>query len=214
MISRPAPRARRGVRRAVFLKWLRRVHLYVGLWGAALGLLFGATGIVLNHRAVMKIPIEKVVPSTMQWPVPPQRFESPQSFAEWLRAQLGFEPRHVVQVRQFPAQPVPWGSGNVTQPERWTVMLHSPTRGVTVEYFVGNGFAKLDRLDATAVGVLTRLHTSVGASVGWVLIADTIAGAFVLLCLTGLLLWTQLNAIRLATCATSVAAAVLAAALL
>ena len=37
----PAQHAHR--RSAVFFRWLRRIHLYVGLWGAALGLLFGAT---------------------------------------------------------------------------------------------------------------------------------------------------------------------------
>ena len=34
----PAQRAHR--RSVVFLRWLRRIHLWVGLWGASLGLLF------------------------------------------------------------------------------------------------------------------------------------------------------------------------------
>jgi len=38
-------------RRATFIKWLRKVHGWVGLWGAVLGLLFGTTGFLLNHRA-------------------------------------------------------------------------------------------------------------------------------------------------------------------
>ena len=38
-------------RRATFVKWLRKVHGWVGLWGAVLGLLFGTTGFLLNHRA-------------------------------------------------------------------------------------------------------------------------------------------------------------------
>ena len=42
-------RAKRS-RRATFIKWLRHVHGWVGLWGAALGMLFGVTGFVLNHR--------------------------------------------------------------------------------------------------------------------------------------------------------------------
>ncbi|MDB5932854.1 MAG: peptidase [Massilia sp.] len=43
-------------RRATFLKWLRKMHGWIGLWGATLGLLFGSSGILLNHRAVLKIP--------------------------------------------------------------------------------------------------------------------------------------------------------------
>lgn len=213
-IGRPASRARRTSRGAVFLLWLRRVHLYVGLWGALLGLLFGATGIVLNHRAVLKLPVEKTVASTMQWPVGERRFGSPQDLAEFLRSELAYEPGQIVLVKSAPAQAVPWGDGALMQPERWTVLLQSPQRGVTAEYFVGNAYVKLDRLDATAIGFLTRLHMSVGASAGWVLLADTIAGAFILLCLTGLLLWTRLNTIRLAACATGLGAIGTAVALL
>jgi hypothetical protein len=47
---------------------------------------------------------------------------------------------------------------------------------------------------------------SVGVGAFWVLLADTIAGSLMLLSLTGLLLWTQLNTVRLAAATTSVAA--------
>jgi hypothetical protein len=43
-------------RRATFIVWLRKVHGSFGLWGALLGLLFGISGVVLDHRAVMKFP--------------------------------------------------------------------------------------------------------------------------------------------------------------
>src|SRR4051812_47553362 len=46
------PKSRRGI----FLKWLRKTHGWIGLWVAALGLLFGVTGFLQNHRAIMKIP--------------------------------------------------------------------------------------------------------------------------------------------------------------
>jgi hypothetical protein len=209
-IASPIAKRGRRTRSAVFLLWLRRVHLYVGLWGAVVGLLFGATGILLNHRAVMKIPVEKVIPSTMQWPVGERRFGSPEDFAEALRGDLGFAPGQVVQVKRQRAQPAPWGDGSVRQPERWNVMLQAPGRGANVEYFVGNAYAKVERVDATAVGFLTRMHTSAGASAAWVLLADSIAAAFIVLCATGLLLWTRLERIRLAACATCAAATLLA----
>jgi uncharacterized protein len=43
--------------RSIFLKWLRKVHGWIGLWGAVLGLLFGVTGFLQNHRATMKIKV-------------------------------------------------------------------------------------------------------------------------------------------------------------
>lgn len=63
-------------RAVVFVRWLRKIHLYVGLWGAALGLLFGATGILMNHRAILKIPIEKTAQTTTQLSLPAQEFKN------------------------------------------------------------------------------------------------------------------------------------------
>lgn len=199
-------RQSRRSRRAVFLKWLRKTHLYVGLWGAALGLLFGATGILLNHRSVMKIPIEKSVQKTAQLPLPAQPFGSAQQMSDWLQQELKFSATQVTQVKSQPARKIIWADQEVLQPERWSVSLQSAQRGVSAEYFVGNHFVKLEHLDATPIGTLTRLHMSVGASVFWVLLSDTIASSLILLSLTGLLLWTKLHTVRLVTVMTSVTA--------
>lgn len=196
---------RRRSRRAVFLGWLRKIHLYVGLWGAALGLLFGATGILLNHRAVLKIPVEKTVQTTVQLQLP-RAFGNPDELAGWLREELGFSAGQVTQVKTQPARTVIWGDRDVAQPERWTVGLQTPTRGVTAEYFIGNRFVKLDQADATPIGTLTRLHMAVGASAFWVLLSDTIAGSLILLSITGLLLWTQFHPLRTTAVLTSLGA--------
>lgn len=84
--------------------------------------------------------------------------------------------------------------------------MHRPDRGVNAEYFVGNRFAKLDRLDATPLGTLARLHMSVGVSAFWVLLSDTIAGSLILLSITGLLLWTQLHTVKTLAVLTSIGA--------
>lgn len=65
------------LRRRALLIWVRRLHLWIGLWGAALGLLFGVTEIVLNHRSVLKVPIEKTVQRTVQVAIPAGRADSP-----------------------------------------------------------------------------------------------------------------------------------------
>jgi hypothetical protein len=43
-----------------FAYWLRKSHGWIGLWGAILGLLFGFSGIWLNHRSVLKLPTAQV----------------------------------------------------------------------------------------------------------------------------------------------------------
>ena len=66
-------------RRTTFLKWLRKMHGWIGLWGAALGLLFGTSGILLNHRDVLKIPAVQKQESTIQLPLPSPRRSDPRS---------------------------------------------------------------------------------------------------------------------------------------
>ena len=44
---------------------------------------------------------------------------------------------------------------------------------------------------------LNRLHMASGMGVAWILLADTIAGSFIILSLTGILLWTRLHGPRL-----------------
>jgi hypothetical protein len=193
---------------ATFLIWLRRVHMYVGLWGAALGLLFGATGIVLNHRAVLKLPIDKLVQRSAQLPLPDEvlpRLKTPQQLADWLKAELRFDSVQT-HIKSEPQRTVVWGDREVAQPERWSFILHSPQRGVSAEYFVGNRSVKVETQDATPIGLLTRLHMSVGANAFWVLLADTVAGGLVVLSVTGLLLWSRLRPIRLSSVCVGLAA--------
>lgn len=206
----PAQRAHR--KSVLFLRWLRRIHLWVGLWGAAIGLLFGATGFLLNHRAIMKIPVEKSVQRQTQLALPdgPAPFDSAEAMAAWLQKelQLDGEPGRV---RAEPARPVPWGDKTLTQPARWSVDFAHPGQQVRAEHWVGNRTVKVETIDSTAIGLLFRLHTASGVSAFWVLLADTIAGGLVLLSVTGLLLWSRLHPIRLSTLGLSLGALLAAA---
>lgn len=190
----------------VFLRWLRKIHLYVGLWGAGLGFLFGATGILLNHRAVLKIPVEKTVQRSSQLALPQAAdLRTPEQLAQWLQSELGIVAQSS-RARAEPAKNVIWADREVRQPERWTVNLQTPRRSVSAEYFPGNRFVKLDLNDATPIGTLTRLHMASGAGAFWVLLADTIAGALMVLSVTGLLLWSRLRPIKLSAVIVSLGA--------
>ena len=76
------------MKRGRFLVWLRRTHAWIGLWGAALGLLFGTSGILLNHRNEMKIPLASQH-ETRQTLVPPmESLQSAEAFEAWLRVKF------------------------------------------------------------------------------------------------------------------------------
>ena len=190
-LSRSRARGTRSAR-STFLKWLRKVHGWIGLWGAVLGLLFGATGILLNHRATMKITVGAPTVSTVQMPVQATQFRSPRELAGWLHTELQLD-RPATRVMRDPAGPVTWGNQSVIQPELWKVRFNSPNYLVSAEYWKGGTFVSVERHHQGIIATLKGLHRSTGASVGWILLVDSIAGSMILLSLTGVILWTELN---------------------
>lgn len=184
-------------KRFQWLKWLRRLHAWVGLWGAALGLLFGVSGILLNHRTVMKIPAVQMEQSQVELALPAPLPADAKALAKWLQAQLSID-REPGKVSTEPAKAVTWAGQSFQQPSQWRVNFHSPQQSVNAEYWVGNAYVSIKRQDANVFAFITRLHMGVGMGTAWVLLADTLAGGLVFLSLTGLLLWTKLHGSRLA----------------
>ncbi len=188
--------ARSGWNRANMIRWLRKMHGWIGLWGATLGLLFGVSGILLNHRAVMKIPAVQVQESTLQMPLPQPAPASAKEMVEWLRGELKLDHPNL-KSREEPAHGVAWGDKAMTQPGHWQMSLTTPRMNVQADWWVGNSFVTLKRSDNNFFAVLTNLHKGVGMGVAWVLLADTLAGSIILLSLSGVVLWTQLNRKRM-----------------
>jgi hypothetical protein len=182
--------------RGRLLKWLRRIHAWIGLWGAALGLLFGVTGFLLNHRMVMKIPAARMEQSQVELALPDPRPADAQGLAKWLQSRLALD-REPSKVVGEPARQVTWDGQSVRQPAQWKVEFHSPQSSISAEYWVGNGSVSVKRQDVNLFGFFMRLHMGVGMGAGWVLLADSLAGALAFLSLTGLLLWTKLHGSRL-----------------
>jgi uncharacterized protein len=180
-------------RRATFVKWLRKVHGWVGLWGAVLGLLFGTTGFFLNHRGgPLRVSTGEPQVSSLQVPVPQPAPDTPRELGKWLKHELKLT-GNPGRVQKEPAHPVAWGDRSVVQPEHWQLNFASPRENTSVDYWVGNGYVTVKRSENTFLAMLTNLHKGVGLSVGWVLLIDTLAGSLILLSLTGVLLWTELN---------------------
>lgn len=184
-------------RRAAVLKWLRRTHAWCGLWGGVFGLLFGATGIMLNHRAVMKLPLVQTTPSDITVQVAEPHRADPQALRLWLAQAWGVRPDQV-RVEREPARALSWGHGALQQPERWTFNQSGPKGSATAEYWVGNQAISVKRKEGNAFYVLTRLHMAQGVHPLWILAADSIAGCLIMLSVTGVLMWSKLHGTRLA----------------
>jgi len=183
--------------RGSFLKWLRRTHAWIGLWGAALGLLFGFSGILLNHRDVMKIPLGKMEQKEIQLALPESPPADPKAMAAWLGESLGLNTGHA-KIRREAGKTVTWNNAQFQQPAQWQITVRNPQRMMQAEYWEGNAFVTVKQGEGNTLSVLTNLHKGTGMGVGWVLLVDTLAGGLILLSLTGTLLWTRLHGKRLA----------------
>ncbi len=184
------------ISRGNFLRWLRNTHGWLGLWGTGLGLLFGATGILLNHRNVMKLPYAQYEKTNIELKLPVSKPASAKALSTWLQAELNIK-KSPLKIEDEPAKKVTWNGVLVEQPALWKVDFHTPQYSVTAEYLVGNQFVSIKRQDANTFAFLSRLHKGVGMNVGWILLIDSLAGALILLSITGTLLWTKMRKSRL-----------------
>jgi hypothetical protein len=201
-------------RRLTFVRWVRRTHGWFGLWGAILGLLAGVSGIWLNHRAVLKLPLPGQQQINAELAVsdpPPATIDA---LAVWLQQELKLEhPAHNMRVER--ARPVAWsekggteksgaekggarGDGRaLMQPERWSLVFGGPDRVIQVEYWVGNKSASVRTVENGFIATLTNLHKGVGMPVAWILLIDTLAGSLIFLSVSGVILWWETHRRRL-----------------
>jgi hypothetical protein len=181
--------ATRQMRRALIVQWLRKTHGWFGLWGATLGLLFGVSGIWLNHRAVLKLPPVAQQRSTLQLALPTPPPATAQALVAWLQTTLQMT-GPPTSVRVEPAQALPWaGPAGLQQPERWLINFGGPHETVQIEAWAGNRSVSVRRVDNGLLGTLMNLHKGVGMPAAWVLLVDTLAGSLILLSISGVALW-------------------------
>lgn len=179
--------------RASLLAWLRKTHGWIGLWGATLGLLFGFSGIWLNHRTVLPLqPSSERNESQLhlEGPAPADA----KAMTVWLQHALGGLAAPT-SVRVEKSRPVPWTDGSAEapaaamQPEHWVFNFYTPQRLIQADYWAGNRTVNVRHTDNGWIATLANLHKGVGMSVMWILLVDTLAGSLILLSLTGLTLW-------------------------
>ena len=187
-----------------FVQWLRRTHGWIGLWGATLGLLFGFSGIWLNHRDILKLPPVARQRVSTQITLPDPAPADAAGLAVWLQTALKL-PAPASNVKVDPPRPVPWTekpdksdkSGKaeaaappLMQPEHWTITFGGSQHSVQADTWVGNRSVSVRTTDQGLLGTLQNLHKGTGMTLPWILLVDTLAGSLILLSLSGLALWT------------------------
>lgn len=179
-------------RREAIVRFLRKTHGWVGLWGAILGLLFGVAGVWLNHRSVLKLPMDQQRVNA-QLALPDPAPADADAMAKWLQSTLDMKSAPNV-TRVEPSRPVQWtekgsGSAPLMQPERWVFSFGGPDAIVQADYWRGNRSVGVTTTANGVVATMTNLHKGTGMSVPWILLVDTLAGSIVFLSISGVLLW-------------------------
>ena len=195
-----AARLQRQQRRILITQWLRKTHGWFGLWGATLGLLFGTSGIWLNHRNLLPLPPMALTRNNSELALPEPAPANAQALAAWLQSALELkEPATSIKVE--PSKKVAWAQkGDATplmQPERWAINFGGPRMQIQVEAWAGNRSVSVRRVDSGLMSTLTNLHKGNGMPAAWILLVDTLAGSLILLSLSGLALWTLTNRRRM-----------------
>lgn len=180
-----------------FTRWIRKAHGWIGLWGALLGLLFGASGIWLNHRTILKLPAGAQQRATMQIALPDSLPATPQAMGRWLQSVLQLEDP-ALSIRVEPARPVAWAEHTasspvkqsaLTQPEHWSFRFGGPQSIILADAWMGNRSISVRRINNGFLNTLMNLHKGVGMTTAWILLVDTLAGSLLFLSISGVILW-------------------------
>ncbi len=191
------PRLLRGAARGGrFLRGLRRWHAWIGLAGAGLGLLFGFTGFLMNHRAVLRIDAGQIAEQRVSVELPEPLPGSPEALASELAKRFQV-PSDRVKTRIQRARTGRLGAAEVRAAEQWVVLFQGHRRFAQAAYTPGNRTVEVEQREASPLQVLKRLHKNEGGSLGWTLLVDAFAGAMGFMTLSGVLLWTHLRGRRL-----------------
>lgn len=188
----------RGWQRANAIRWLKRVHAWTGFWGALLFLLLGFSGVLLNHRDVMKIDTgEPVEVSAMDISVPAGSIADEKALAAWAKAEFDLVNEAKPPKSDKGKKPKAFLGKERPEAEKWELNANHPNGRLTIEHVKGSGSVSVRQTSNNAFGFIKNLHKGSGVGIAWVLFMDSIAGALIAMALTGFLLWSRLHGGRL-----------------
>ncbi len=164
---------------------IRQIHLWIGAWGAIAAIVYGFTGLVMNHRMG-----ENAWPQgdsteggkiALQVPAPART--SAEALSLWLNQQQGLDARSI-------RKGAPRGAPE-DAPEHWSLSGGNARDAWTVQYRPGGNTAELQHRHQSLLAAFNRLHKTVGGGAAWVILSDSFALAMLLLGLSGIWMWAR-----------------------
>jgi hypothetical protein len=176
--------ARTSVSRGPTHRWIRQLHLWVGAWGALAAVLYGFTGLVMNHRL-----------GDRPWPQGETREAAHQVLAVPVAARASAEALslwlHASQ--QLDAQTIRKGPprGSEDRPEQWSLSGGDARTSWSLQYTPGAAEVEVKHSRQSWLAAFNRLHKGVGGGLAWTLLADSFAIGMLLLGMSGLWMWAR-----------------------
>ena len=194
-------------------RWVRQTHLWIGAWGALAAVLFGTTGLIMNHRfgdsAWPQGDSQDLEQRTLS--IPAEARGSAEAVSLWLRANEGLDADMIRKprgegrgegrggdaprgrdARAEGGARTDTGDASVRKSEGpWTLSGGTARESWQVQYRVGEDTAELKRVRHTPLAAFLRLHKGASDAWNWRLLADSFAIGMILLGLSGLWMWAR-----------------------
>ena len=167
---------------------VRQLHLWIGAWGAIAAVIYGFTGLVMNHRfgdaAWPQGKNDEIARQSLV--VPATAGATPEALSLWLKSAHGLDAQVI---RKGP----PGGAkaGEKGPPPKWTFTGGTARDAWSVEFAPGGDSAELKRNAHSPLSAFNRLHKGSGGGWVWILLADSFAVGMLLLGMSGLWMWLR-----------------------
>ena len=184
-------------RRRDFYRWVRQLHLWVGAWGALAAMLFGTTGLIMNHRfgdnAWAQGDSRDLEQRTLS--IPTDARGSAEAVSLWLRANESLD-ADMIRKPHGEGRGEGRGEAHGDAPARmvegpWTLSGGTARESWQVQYRIGEATAELKRVRYTPLAAFLRLHKGASDAWNWRLLADSFAIGMILLGVSGLWMWAR-----------------------
>ena len=166
-------------------RWIRQIHLWIGAWGAIAAIVYGYTGLVMNHRMGDNAwsQGDSIEAGRVVLDVPAPARASAEDLSKWLLQSQG---RDAQTIRTGAPRGAPEGAT-----EQWNLSGGNARESWALQYKPGEATAEVKHNRQTWLAAFNRLHKTVGGGFAWVLLADSFAIAMLLLGLSGIWMWAR-----------------------